>query len=551
MKKFILIILIIQLVRPVADCSLLIAQTPTQEWVKRFSWANYANGLSVKLDGSGNVYVLLKLYTDTTLNDFGIIKYNNSGNLLWSTYYNSYNDFPQAFEVTETGDIYITGFADDSNFITKMITIKVNTNGNLVWAKLYNDGTGSASSDIKIDKLGNIIVSGGVLINDTARALTIKYNPNGDTLWVRLFNQLPDESSISKIALDDSNNVYLCGSYGYYFSYPDYLILKYNSNGILKWYARYDTPQHYQDHAELIALDLNGNIYVTGNTNIPAASFNNILLKLNSNGVILWVKVFTGVLNGNGQCESQPKGLAVSSDGNSIYYTTSCYGNPTLTDIVTLKYTSLGDSVWVRSYNGGVNAAANTPGALKLDKNNDIYITGVANRQTTGDDFVTIKYLPSGTQQWVAMYNGPLTNSFDKAHDLTIDSSLNVYVTGASSRYNGPPYIFWDAVTIKYSQPDGIHQISSNIPKNYTIKQNYPNPFNSQTMIIFEIPKFDEVKIIIYDIIGREVETLVNEELKPGKYVASWNANNFSSGVYFYTMITKTYRETKKAILIK
>ena len=97
----------------------------------------------------------------------------------------------------------------------------------------------------------------------------------------------------------------------------------------------------------------------------------------------------------------------------------------------------------------------------------------------------------------------------------------------------------------------GIHSINYNVPQIFTLSQNYPNPFNPVTKIKFDVPKTSFTKIIIYDILGREVATLVNEELKPGTYEADWNAAGFSSGVYFYKIIAGDYTETKKMVLMK
>jgi len=104
--------------------------------------------------------------------------------------------------------------------------------------------------------------------------------------------------------------------------------------------------------------------------------------------------------------------------------------------------------------------------------------------------------------------------------------------------------------------PVGITPISSQIPKSFSLSQNYPNPFNPSTKIHFEVPltKGDLggfVKIIVYDALGKEVSTLVNENLKPGSYEAEWNAFNEPSGIYFYKLTAQGYSETKKMILIK
>lgn len=90
-----------------------------------------------------------------------------------------------------------------------------------------------------------------------------------------------------------------------------------------------------------------------------------------------------------------------------------------------------------------------------------------------------------------------------------------------------------------------------NFPVKFKLNQNHPNPFNPVTVIDFSLPKESFVKLIIYDMLGREVVTLVNELLKPGNYNAEWNAVKFPSGIYFYTLNAEKYFETKKMILIK
>jgi len=101
------------------------------------------------------------------------------------------------------------------------------------------------------------------------------------------------------------------------------------------------------------------------------------------------------------------------------------------------------------------------------------------------------------------------------------------------------------------STPFGIQQISSEIPGGFRLHQNYPNPFNPSTKIRFEVPKSTFTKLIIYDALGRELETLVNEHLSAGVYETDWNAENYPSGIYFYRLINSNNTETKKMILVK
>jgi ligand-binding sensor domain-containing protein/surface antigen len=99
--------------------------------------------------------------------------------------------------------------------------------------------------------------------------------------------------------------------------------------------------------------------------------------------------------------------------------------------------------------------------------------------------------------------------------------------------------------------PVEVKEKSNEIPTNFALYQNYPNPFNPSTTIEFDIPERTNVKLIVYDILGREVETLIDKELEPGKYKINYTATNLPSGVYFYTLRTPKFTKTNKMLLIK
>ena len=103
-----------------------------------------------------------------------------------------------------------------------------------------------------------------------------------------------------------------------------------------------------------------------------------------------------------------------------------------------------------------------------------------------------------------------------------------------------------------------INETETEIPEEYSLSQNYPNPFNPTTTIEYTIPGFESgiknsefVSLIIYDILGRKVATLVNSKQKPGKYILEWNASKYSSGIYFYKLSAGEYIQTRKMTLIK
>ena len=111
---------------------------------------------------------------------------------------------------------------------------------------------------------------------------------------------------------------------------------------------------------------------------------------------------------------------------------------------------------------------------------------------------------------------------------------------------------------ITYHMPlMGIGKIGSEIPVNYNLHQNYPNPFNPATKIKFDIQKsvvnsqYSEVTLKVFDILGKEIQTLVNEQLQPGTYEVTFEASQLTSGVYLYKLMTDGFSETKRMLLIK
>jgi hypothetical protein len=113
-----------------------------------------------------------------------------------------------------------------------------------------------------------------------------------------------------------------------------------------------------------------------------------------------------------------------------------------------------------------------------------------------------------------------------------------------------------------YSDIIGIQNISTEIPSAYSLSQNYPNPFNPKTKIKFDVPVDDpegtprirgndRVVLKVYDELGKEIETIVNEKLNAGTYEVTFDASKYPSGVYFYRMQVGEYNDTKKMILLK
>ena len=106
------------------------------------------------------------------------------------------------------------------------------------------------------------------------------------------------------------------------------------------------------------------------------------------------------------------------------------------------------------------------------------------------------------------------------------------------------------------NNPIGIKHISDNLPKQFKLYQNYPNPFNPTTKIKYDIPDVGgrhacQVQVSIYDILGRKVAILLNENLSSGSYQIEFDGTNYASGIYFYKITAGSYTNIKKMVLLK
>jgi hypothetical protein len=97
----------------------------------------------------------------------------------------------------------------------------------------------------------------------------------------------------------------------------------------------------------------------------------------------------------------------------------------------------------------------------------------------------------------------------------------------------------------------GVSQTLGAVPQEYVLSQNYPNPFNPATTISYQLPATSTVSLKVFDMLGREVATLVNEVKQPGAYTVTWDASGMATGVYFYRLQAGSFVETKKMLILK
>ena len=163
--------------------------------------------------------------------------------------------------------------------------------------------------------------------------------------------------------------------------------------------------------------------------------------------------------------------------------------------------------------------------SIKIIDNNNKVLFEIVGSKSDPTFFANVVYYPPKNFLLV----NAVTNVFDRKKWSGYFINRLLMIIFSTSNYNNP-YLS---------------------PFNFNLYQNYPNPFNSTTTIEFDTPERTNVKLVVYDILGREVETLIDKELEPGKYKVNFEAKDLPSGVYFYTLRTPKFTKTKKMILIK
>lgn len=491
--------------------------------------------------------------------DIVTIKYDSNGVKIWTATFGKDNNQEEAndIKVDTDGNVYITGYAVGDQLNADFLTIKYDSNGDTVWVRKYNgpaNGDDFAKA-IAVDTIsGRVFVTGsskGILTITDVNYVTIAYEPNGEQFWVSSYDGPGNSTDIPFAMIFRSGEVLVTGSSRTTTSSTsaDYLTIKYSAgSGDTVWTRRYNGAGNSIDEAKAIAIDQAGNVYITGfSSSGPFPTDRDYLtIKYSTEGNEIWVA------NYNNASTDEAYSVAVDIQGN-VYVTGMSGGFGA--DFATVKYNSSGVEQWVKRYHGGAPFSSNFDAAkvITVDEMSNVYVTGtsVLGVSNNAADIFTIKYSSDGDSLWAARYNGP-GNGGDAAIDIALDNFGNIYVTGTSIGIGTSS----DYTLVKYKQTTitGLDDKIGNIPIAYNLSNNYPNPFNPSTKIKYTVPAgaFRQfVSIKVFNLLGSLVSVLVNENKDAGEYEIEFNSTNLPSGIYFYTFQAGSFIKTKKMVLLK
>jgi uncharacterized delta-60 repeat protein len=476
-------------------------------------------GNDIAVDASGNVIVAGQTDTDpseTSNDDYIIISYSSIGAQNWSAFYDgsgASKDRALKVKIGSGNSVYVTGRS--ANLLDDDIVTRKYTNlGAMLWSQTFNNGMDDRPSDLKLDALENVYICGYSNNGSNDDMLVLKYSSAGVDQWSNgfIFNGVNSQDDrASSLVIDATSNVYITGksdndpSLVQNFDYKtlkidpsknllwqidhngtgngedegtsigllasgdivvtgksdsdsnplssnfDAITICYSSStGSQSWIKAYTGAAGKDDTGNQLAIDNSGNVLVAGSSQDNISESDALALKYSSTGVENWSKLFAGI----GDNTENVNAMTIDAAGNT-YLAGYTYSRNNLKDLCVIKLSPIGDTLWVKKYNGSDNGNDEATD-IKVDAGGNVYVTGFIKDSLTDFDIITFKMNPSGNFIWMSQYNNNTVNNEDKGFKLEIDGSGNVYVLGNTD--SNPLFLVnEDILLVKYSS-SGVQQ---------------------------------------------------------------------------------------------
>jgi uncharacterized delta-60 repeat protein len=503
---------------------------------------------------------------DTTFGESGIVRtdINNS-------------TFVMSVKINGDGKILAVGYSENENdedFAVSLynpegiLDTTFGKNG-IVNTPIGNSEDRANSAVIQDD--GKIIAAGNSNNGSNDDFAIARYNMNGtldSTFGTNGIVITPigtsDDAALSVISQKDKKII--AAGYSDKAKYRVFAIVRYNIDGTLdKTFGEngiVTTPVGTSDDvAYSSTLQTDGKIVVAGYSYYPSKYDDDYkMVRLNPDGTLDNSFGKNGIITSAKTSNEEFNSVAIQKDGKIVTAGYLDSGDNALFAITrfnpdgTLDNTFGTDGIATKHFDTSSDDYAKS---IKVQSNGKIVVAGYTIHNIFKSAFAIARYNPNGSLDNTFGENGINTlhintnpsYDFAKAYSIAFQRNGKIIVAGHAEVNNN----YTVAIIARYTgdSPTGVFQEISNEPNSYMLKQNYPNPFNPSTKISYSLPKSGFVTLNVYNLLGQKVAELVNEKQHAGNYEATFNAGSLPSGIYIYKIITNTYTNSRKMILIK
>ena len=417
--------------------------------------------------------------------------------------------------MADGNNFYVVGFV--APVIPYCYVLKINPYGDTLWTRILNYGYKAFAVATSGD-------GGCVFTGDGQPIFTIKLNSDGEIVWSRNYN-----GTVGYDICNAADGGYiLCGSLVSGFDFKGY-VCKTDSNGYPLWEKDYFNGFTTDFFSIDEAVDGNGYVIV-GQRNNSNGRQDAYFLKIDNNGDVLWERTYSVGVN-----FTYSKSFAKRNNGYIITGSASVFPSLDSSRVYTIKTDLSGNQKLTKIYQSNYHQSIAN---IVADNNNKFFVsfwTTTSNHRKDGSKIISIDTNFNIINKVTLL---PDTNSLNIISLFKIPNSIDILGCGSNDQYqHGSLDLFAVRLDSSLNQPPpiGINPISGFVLSKTRILQNYPNPFNPSTNIQFELTYKAFVTIKIYDILGRELSTIINEKKEPGIYNIIYKATNVSSGIYIYS----------------
>lgn len=464
-------------------------------------------------------------------------------NIIWEKKYNQFNDGKgESIVETSDGGFVLSGtYCDNQTDEYKHFLIHTDSAGNILWNKEFWVYTHHWDCNVQLTFDGGYIVCGG-----GTDGRLIKFDESGNIIWNKSYGDEGYQFGRYGIQTSDSGYAYT-GSYGSE-SQPNNKIwlVKTDSNGEVQWTKMYGEFDLVGVGTSVIQTADMGYL-ISAHTWFEGENNENfVLTRTDLEGNIIWSKKY-----GPEDYRCRPEHTITTKDNGYITVGKAQDSKTEVSFVHIVKTNSSGDTLWTRMFqrdawswghsiqelsDGGYIVAART--AKKF-----IMKWGYKNPDEI--DAWIFKLNQDGEIEWEQILGGPYNDEILFIHQNSDDSFVFTGSYGIAE-YNSELWF------VKLSaEGDLSADIKIAQPMEFHLMQNFPNPFNPTTTIRYSLNKSNNVLLKIHNIAGQHLETLVNGFQSAGEHEIIWQSNGLPSGIYFYTLRTGNFSQTKKLILQK
>jgi len=434
---------------------------------------------------------------------------------------------------------------------TDVLLLKTDAVGNTQWTKTFDRGFVDQGLSVKQTFDGGYIIGGRALFvtgpiptNDNqSQVWILKTDANGDTLWMKTYGGGGHDYCTSILQTRDSGYV-LAGTMNSKHAYPpscfldcsDYyssmaLLMKVNQDGDSLWSSTLTAGTY----GNCVQQTFDGGYIMVGSS-VSGNQMDILVVKTDAKGDTVWTRIIgaSDSLEFARCIRALPDGYVITGHAGPL--------PPGYVNALLMKTDLYGNVLWTETYGGTLSDVGNS---VDVTSDGGFFVAGITNAvwYIHQGDFWAFKTDSEGSKRWEKSYD---TAPNDYAWSGVQTSDNGYALTGMVGYGFGGD--LWLAKLA--SETTGIQDVPSAVT-GYLLCQNYPNPFNSQTIIRYANPQSGFVQLSVYNLLGREIARLVNEQQSSGRYRVEFETPGLASGVYFYRLQAGRHNETKKLILLR